>query len=161
MHPWFGYYSEEQLAQMVSGEVPAPEPVKDGLDAETMRQLHEIANRKRTPAEDPTLAIPEYVPTNETLEALHHSALFFLDGLDQNQMLASVSVASPFVLFLGHRLYVVPNPDNGPDFMYEPWFKGEEDWEKRGVFANAYRAFEHVYFRVMRARIDQLVGTTK
>jgi hypothetical protein len=161
MHPWFGQYSQEQIAQMVAGQAAEPAPVKGNIDAETIRQLNEIANRRRTPTEDPVMAIPEYVPSNEELEGLHHRALFFLDGLEQNHLIESVSVQSPFLWFLGHRVYVVPSIGSGPNFMYEPWFKGEEEWEKRGVFANAYRALEHVYFMVMRARVHQLVGSAK
>jgi len=153
-------------AQQATASVPhshakAGAGSKGEMSTETIRELHEIANRRRTPAEDPPLAIPEYVPTDEKLEALHHRALFFLDGLEQNHLIEQVSVQSPYVWFLGHRIYIVPSPGNGPDFMFEPWWKGEEDWEKRGVFSSAYRAFEHVYFRVMRARVSQLVRTAK
>jgi hypothetical protein len=127
------------------------------LDKDVIRQLHEIATRRRTPTEDPVLAIPEYIPPNDKLEVLHHRALFFLDGLGLNDLLSTVDVRSPYLEFLGHRVYIVPNPNNGPDFMFEPWWKGEEEWEKRGTFMSAYRAFEHVYFMVMRARIGRLV----
>lgn len=107
------------------------------------------------------MAIPEYVPANDKLEALHHRALFFLNQLEQTHLLDQVLVESPFVWFLGHRVYIVPTPGAGPDFMFEAWWKGEEEWEKRGVFADAYRTFEHVYFRVMRARIGDLVRAAK
>lgn len=168
MHPWFGQLTAEQAEQLAAQQEAQPRShaktgvgSKGEMDAKTMRRLHEISTRSRTPSEDPPVSIPEYVPTDEKLEALHHRALFFIDQLEQNHLIESVGVESPFVWFLGHRVYFVPSPGSTPNFMLEVWWKGDEEWEKSGVFANAYRAFEHIYMRVMRARISQLVRSSK
>jgi len=166
MHPWFGQLTPEQAealapytAQVSSSHAKTGTGAKGEIDSDTIRELHEIATRRRTPTKDPVMSIPEYVPSGEKLDGLHRQALFFLNGLHLNTGWATVDVK--YVLFMGHRIYIVPNPGAGPDFMFEPWWKGEEEWEKRGTFANAYRAFEHVYFRVMRARIAKLVRAAK
>ena len=127
---------------------------KGELDADTIAELSRIANRETKPAKEPPMSHPEYTPEPSRIEVLYDRVLNFMYQIGFDELKAASNVATPFakyVLFLGHRIYIVPNVDQGqPDHSYEVWFKGEQEWERCGHFGRPYRAIEHIYVRHVR-----------
>ncbi len=121
------------------------------------RDLTEHVVAERTVTEDPTLDSPGF-EDSKMLERVHSHVLFFLDALKLDHLIDAVVMESNYVMFLGARMYVVPNPGTGPDRMFETWYRRSSGWERTGVFGVDWKAIEHVYVSFVRNRVRGMSG---
>jgi hypothetical protein len=162
MYGWLGFLTPQQQQEYIQGQ--QKQAPKEKWSAELLAKLRKIAERRRKPSEDPPLAIPTYVPDRLLLYGLRTRVLDFLLALGASHLEDRVVLGDDdiFVTFLDYRIYLIPNLGAGqPDFMFEVWFKGSEEWDKHGLFSTSWRAFEHIYTNWVRDCTTKLARRNK